>query len=122
MRSENTSHGGSKHARVQLQIIGHFRKDRAKACRIDTGSYSFSIFVDTNDRSCYCLLMTQAASTRDRILEQGLALMSQAGLAGVTLGVLADQVGMSKSGLFAHFKSKEEVQIELLEHSSEVGA
>jgi len=33
--------------------------------------------------------MAQAtASTRDRILEQGLALMSQAGLAGVTLGVL----------------------------------
>jgi AcrR family transcriptional regulator len=63
--------------------------------------------------------MARAASTRDRILEQGLALMSQAGLSGVTLGVLADQVGMSKSGLFAHFKSKEEVQIELLEHTAE---
>jgi AcrR family transcriptional regulator len=61
-------------------------------------------------------------STRDRILENGLALMSQAGLAGVTLGVLADQVGMSKSGLFAHFKSKEEVQIALLEHSAEFAA
>ena len=45
--------------------------------------------------------------------------MSQAGLAGVTLGVLADQVGMSKSGLFAHFRSKEEVQIELLNHAAE---
>jgi AcrR family transcriptional regulator len=57
-----------------------------------------------------------AESTRERILQQGLALMSQSGLAGVTLGVLADQVGMSKSGLFAHFRSKEEVQIELLQH------
>ena len=45
--------------------------------------------------------------------------MSQNGLNGVTLGVLADQVGMSKSGLFAHFKSKEEVQIGLLEHMAE---
>jgi AcrR family transcriptional regulator len=62
------------------------------------------------------------ASTRRRILDQGLALMSQAGLDGVTLGVLADQVGMSKSGLFAHFRSKEEVQISLLEHTAEVGA
>jgi AcrR family transcriptional regulator len=62
------------------------------------------------------------ASTRRRILDQGLALMSQAGLEGVTLGVLADQVGMSKSGLFAHFRSKEEVQISLLEHTAEVGA
>jgi AcrR family transcriptional regulator len=58
-------------------------------------------------------------STRDRILHQGLALMSQSGLAGVTLGVLADQVGMSKSGLFAHFRSKEDVQIELLSHMAE---
>ena len=64
--------------------------------------------------------MTSATtSTRERILHQGLALMSQAGLAGVTLGVLADQVGMSKSGLFAHFRSKEDVQIELLNHAAE---
>jgi AcrR family transcriptional regulator len=48
-----------------------------------------------------------------------MALMSQAGLTGVTLGVLADQVGMSKSGLFAHFHSKEEVQIGLLRHMAE---
>jgi AcrR family transcriptional regulator len=45
--------------------------------------------------------------------------MSQSGLAGVTLGVLAEQVGMSKSGLFAHFRSKEDVQIELLSHMAE---
>jgi AcrR family transcriptional regulator len=59
------------------------------------------------------------SSTRERILHQGLALMSQSGLAGVTLGVLAEQVGMSKSGLFAHFRSKEDVQIELLSHMAE---
>ena len=60
-----------------------------------------------------------AASTRERILEQGLALMTQAGLSGVTLGVLAARVGMSKSGLFAHFRSKEEVQIGLLDYMAE---
>src|SRR6266478_9967310 len=48
--------------------------------------------------------------------------MSQAGLDGVTLGVLADQVGMSKSGLFAHFRSKEEVQIGLLEYTAQFAA
>ncbi len=42
--------------------------------------------------------------------------MSQGGLAGVTIGQLADQVGMSKSGVFAHFRSKDEVQIGLLDH------
>ena len=66
--------------------------------------------------------MGTPATTRERILDQGLALMSQAGLEGVTLGVLAEQVGMSKSGLFAHFRSKEEVQIRLLEHTAVVGA
>jgi AcrR family transcriptional regulator len=60
-----------------------------------------------------------AVSTRERILNQGLALMSQTGLAGVTLGVLAEQVGMSKSGLFAHFQSKQEVQLALLKYMAQ---
>ncbi len=62
----------------------------------------------------------ELVSTHDRILDHGLALMSQSGLTGVTLGVLASRVGMSKSGLFAHFRSKEEVQIGLLERMAKV--
>src|SRR5262245_1999118 len=65
---------------------------------------------------------TSTASTHERILQQGLALMSQAGLAGVTLGVLAEQVGMSKSGLFAHFRSKVDVQIGLLQYMAQFAA
>ncbi len=65
--------------------------------------------------------MRNAATSRERILERGLALMSQSGLGGVTLGVLADQAGLSKSGLFAHFKSKDQLQIELLEYMTEYG-
>jgi len=61
----------------------------------------------------------RSSATRDQILREGLALMSRAGLAGVTLGQLADQVGMSKSGVFAHFRSKEDVQIGLLEHMTQ---
>jgi AcrR family transcriptional regulator len=62
-----------------------------------------------------------ASGTRERILASGLAVMSRYGLGGITLGVLADRVGMSKSGLFAHFKSKEEVQIDLLDYSVRYG-
>jgi AcrR family transcriptional regulator len=62
-----------------------------------------------------------ASTTRERILNEGLALASHAGLEGVTLGVLASQVGMSKSGLFAHFQSKEAVQISLLERAQALG-
>jgi AcrR family transcriptional regulator len=64
--------------------------------------------------------MEKASATRERILRHGLMLLSQAGLQGVTLGVLADRVGMSKSGLFAHFRSIEEVQIALLRHTAEI--
>lgn len=61
-----------------------------------------------------------AKATRDRILDAGLDLLSTSGFAGVTLGVLADKVGMSKSGLFAHFSSKEEVELELLSRTFDI--
>lgn len=66
--------------------------------------------------------MGNAKTTRERILGRGVAMASRSGLEGVTLGTLADAVGMSKSGLFAHFHSKEAVQISVLEHSLAVGA
>src|SRR5258708_22076594 len=59
-------------------------------------------------------------ATRDRILDAGLNLLSTSGFAGVTIGLLASQVGMSKSGLFAHFKSKDDIDIALLEQMFEV--
>jgi AcrR family transcriptional regulator len=61
-----------------------------------------------------------ASDTRARIVERGLDLMSRCGLSGVTLGGLAEDVGMSKSGLFAHFKSKDAVQIALLDRAAVV--
>ncbi len=60
-----------------------------------------------------CVMKT-AQPTKDRILQSGLHLLSRDGLSGVTLGILAETVGMSKSGVFAHFKNKEEVQIGIL--------
>ena len=58
-------------------------------------------------------------STHRRILGRGLEIVSERGLAGVSLGELATRAGMSKSGLFAHFRSKEELQIELLRAAEE---
>lgn len=48
--------------------------------------------------------------TRDAILNDSVALASQVGLEGLSIGGLATRTGMSKSGLFAHFGSKEELQ------------
>ena len=51
------------------------------------------------------------------ILEAGLQMASQFGLEGVSIGSLAKTINMSKSGLFAHFQSKENLQIEILNHA-----
>src|SRR4051812_17647982 len=49
--------------------------------------------------------------TRESILDAAADLASVEGLEGLTIGRLATELGMSKSGLFAHFGSKEELQI-----------
>jgi AcrR family transcriptional regulator len=49
--------------------------------------------------------------TRESILDAAADLASVEGLVGLTIGRLAGELGMSKSGLFAHFGSKEELQL-----------
>jgi AcrR family transcriptional regulator len=53
--------------------------------------------------------------TREAILARAVDIASVHGLEGLTIGYLADQLGMSKSGLFAHFGSKEELQLATIE-------
>ena len=53
----------------------------------------------------------KASSTRAAILERAVDLASTEGLEGLTIGRLASELEMSKSGLFAHFGSKEELQL-----------
>ena len=53
--------------------------------------------------------------TRQSILERAVDIASLEGLEGLTIGRLADDLEMSKSGLFAHFGSKEELQLATLE-------
>jgi AcrR family transcriptional regulator len=56
-------------------------------------------------------MSTKAASTRSVILERAVDLASVEGLEGLTIGRLASELEMSKSGLFARFGSKEELQL-----------
>src|SRR5947209_332737 len=55
--------------------------------------------------------------TRGRLLAVGLDAISVEGLSGLTLGGLAAEAGVSKSGLFAHFKSKEDLQLSILDEA-----
>jgi AcrR family transcriptional regulator len=52
--------------------------------------------------------------TRAAILEAALGLASHMGLEGLSIGALAEVAGMSKSGVFAHFGSREELQISVV--------
>jgi AcrR family transcriptional regulator len=61
--------------------------------------------------------VAKGEDTRSAVLGQALALASQLGVEGVTIGKLAEHVGMSKSGLFAHFESKENLQVAILDEA-----
>lgn len=52
--------------------------------------------------------------TRAAILDAALNLASQMGIEGLSIGALAEVIGMSKSGVFAHFGSREELQISVI--------
>jgi AcrR family transcriptional regulator len=57
---------------------------------------------------------SKGEQTREAILTKALGLATRIGFEGLTIGRLADDLGMSKSGLFAHFRSKEALQLEIL--------
>ncbi len=72
----------------------------------------------TNDRAKYSR-MSKGEQTRSAIVAQSLDLASVVGLNGLSIGALAEHTGMSKSGLFAHFGSKEALQLAVLDAAEE---
>jgi AcrR family transcriptional regulator len=61
--------------------------------------------------------MSKGTETRQAVLEEAARVASRVGLGGLTIGTLAASTQLSKSGLFAHFQSKESLQLQLLEHT-----
>ena len=63
--------------------------------------------------------MSKGDDTRERILDRAFRAAARDGLEGLSIGTLASELGMSKSGLFAHFGSKEDLQIEVMREASQ---
>ena len=63
--------------------------------------------------------MRKGEKTREAILDRALRMASELGLEGLTIGRLADELDLSKSGLFAHFSSKENLQVRTLDRAAE---
>jgi AcrR family transcriptional regulator len=61
--------------------------------------------------------VSKGDDTKSAVLGSAITLASTLGLEGVTIGKLAEHVGMSKSGLFAHFSSKENLQVAILDEA-----
>ncbi|MGH3416364.1 MAG: TetR family transcriptional regulator C-terminal domain-containing protein [Actinocrinis sp.] len=64
--------------------------------------------------------MTRGEATRLNVLDEAARTAARIGLAGLTIGSLATQVELSKSGLFAHFKSKESLQLQVLSRARDL--
>ena len=77
-------------------------------------SGGWTVGLDKNERSYYFIDMSKGQETKDRILGEALDLASTVGIEGLSIGELAKATEMSKSGLFAHFESKEELQLEVV--------
>lgn len=61
--------------------------------------------------------LSKGEETRATILREAVRQASSEGYAALTIGTLAERTGLSKSGLFAHFGSKEELQIATLDEA-----
>jgi AcrR family transcriptional regulator len=61
--------------------------------------------------------VSKGEETKQAILDRAIDLASTVGLEKLSIGSLANETGMSKSGLFAHFQSKEQLQIQVLEEA-----
>src|SRR5688572_8685204 len=61
---------------------------------------------------------TKGATTREAIIERAHEIARFSGVEGLSIGPLAQAVGMSKSGVFAHFGSREDLQLAVLESAA----
>jgi AcrR family transcriptional regulator len=66
--------------------------------------------------------VSKGEQTRAAVLDLAARQVSVGGLNALTIGVLADQARLSKSGLFAHFKSKEQLQLAVIDRVAELFA
>jgi AcrR family transcriptional regulator len=66
--------------------------------------------------------VAEARQTRAEILACGVRLASAEGLEGLTIGRLAAEMGMSKSGVLGHFGAKEELQLAVIDAAADIFA
>jgi AcrR family transcriptional regulator len=77
-------------------------------------THSVSLLKDADKASPSHKLLHKGQQTKAAIVDAALGLATQIGLEGLSIGALAEVMSMSKSGVFAHFGSREELQISVV--------
>jgi len=105
----------------RVAVVKHLNSSQKSNESLVTKNLSaiFGPGVDTNERSFYKVAMGKGEQTRQAILDEAFSLASCVGVGALSIGVLAERTHMSKSGLFAHFGSKEELQLAVLRESQQ---
>jgi AcrR family transcriptional regulator len=85
-------------------------------------SHDFESSRSEGDRRAGRKPRADGVESRRAILDAAAHLATTRGLEGLSIGELAEHIGMSKSGLYAHFKSKEELELATIETAAEVFA
>ena len=89
---------------------GYGTPRRPRLCKIERPFDSFTtLSAHPPSRS-----LQKGQQTRAAILDAALGMASHMGLEGLSIGALAEVTGMSKSGVFAHFGSREDLQISVI--------
>lgn len=104
-----------------MLVFFHIAQWRFTHLTINERSFYY-LTMNTADPNSYVVKpvasrVSKGEETRAAILKAALRQASVHGFEGLTIGGLAEQTGMSKSGLFAHFGSKEELQIATLDEA-----
>jgi AcrR family transcriptional regulator len=69
---------------------------------------------ETSKRKSQASEPPKGDATKAAILSAALEVAEVSGLQGITIGVLAEKIGMSKSGVFAHFRAREDLLVEVV--------
>jgi AcrR family transcriptional regulator len=102
---------------MALKNPGHPLGICVEACKIERSFVSFAAVPDLDSplsRRHARSSLQKGQQTRAAILDAALGLASSMGLEGLSIGALAEVTRMSKSGVFAHFGSREELQISVI--------
>jgi AcrR family transcriptional regulator len=87
--------------------------------RIITTIFAFATAVDNSNERTILVDVKKGDATRYAILERASALARTLGLEALSIGRLAEELELSKSGLYAHFGSKEALELAVIEHARE---